>query len=615
MHERAVLPEIQIPRVRLFRQLLGANPREQLVVVVLALAAADDLAVALRREAVVVEHGARIGRVLLHIESLHGLRIIVNEDRPVVLLRQRRLVVPAQVAAPLHLGPEALELLDGVGIRDPVERRLHAPERREIAPQTGKILLPLLQAATHHVRHEGFLQPHVGIRIVPRDLGLDHPELREVPARLGLLGTECRAEAIHLAERRGGGLDVQLAGLREIGLPEIEVIHGEERAGMLADRAGENGRVDQREVALLEEIANRLHDFVAHVRDRNLLLGAQPQMAVLEQIRDAVLLGGDRKLGARPEDLQVRRLELDAARRARIGPDTPRHLERSLLSKFPERIPDFRRYIFLGDHRLQVARAVPHDDERDLPARAGRRHPAAHGNRLPGVLQKLFDPMTFGHRRGILVAGLFSVNAIALACAPAAKSGPARQESGWPAYLGNQRHDAAARETLNPDPRPLWHVGMGRGVRGSPALGETVMAVGTADHNLVLVDRSSGELLWRSHLDASVRAGPLLDEDRLYVATESQPQGPVYAIRLRDGRRLWRTHAGSVTAPLAFDGDAIYAATEQGLVLRLEPEHGNVLWRRPVSGAVRAGPLVTGNGLVVATTNDTLYLLDRQTGG
>jgi len=215
------------------------------------------------------------------------------------------------------------------------------------------------------------------------------------------------------------------------------------------------------------------------------------------------------------------------------------------------------------------------------------------------------------------VAGLFSVNAIALACAPAMKTGPppARQESGWPAYLGNQRHDAGARETLNPDPRPLWHLGMGRGVRGSPALGETVIAVGTADRNLVLVDRSSGEVLWRSHLDGSVRSGPLLDEDRLYVATESQPRGRVYAVRLRDGRQLWRTPAGSVTAPLAFEGDAIYAATEAGLVLRLEPEHGKVQWRRPLSGAVRAGPLVTPNGLVVATTSDTLYLLDRLTGG
>jgi outer membrane protein assembly factor BamB len=194
------------------------------------------------------------------------------------------------------------------------------------------------------------------------------------------------------------------------------------------------------------------------------------------------------------------------------------------------------------------------------------------------------------------------------------KTGPARQESGWPAYLGNQRHDAAARETLNPDPRPLWHVSMGRGVRGSPALGETVIAVGTADRYLVLVDRESGEVLWRSHLDGSVRSGPLLDEDRLYVATESQPRGRVYAVRLRDGRQLWRTPAGSITAPLAFDGEAIYAASEDGLVLRLDPEHGKVLWRRPLSGAIRAGPLATATGLVVATTNDTLYLLDRQTG-
>ncbi|HEV8510562.1 MAG TPA: PQQ-binding-like beta-propeller repeat protein [Gemmatimonadales bacterium] len=220
------------------------------------------------------------------------------------------------------------------------------------------------------------------------------------------------------------------------------------------------------------------------------------------------------------------------------------------------------------------------------------------------------------------MAGLFSVNAMAGggACAPVAKPGPLRQESGWPAYLGNQRHDAAARETLNPDPRPLWHVTMGRGVRGSPALGEAVVAVGTADRSIVLVDRSSGEVLWRSRLDGTVRAGPLLDEDRLYVASEAQPQARVYAVRLRDGRVLWRTRAGSVAAPLAFDGEALYAGTEEGTVLKLDPERGRVQWRATLGsggvpgGAVRAGPVVTPHGLVVATTSDTLYLLDRDNG-
>ena len=212
------------------------------------------------------------------------------------------------------------------------------------------------------------------------------------------------------------------------------------------------------------------------------------------------------------------------------------------------------------------------------------------------------------------MAGLFSVNAIAGACTPVLRPGPERQESGWPAYLGNQRHDASARETLNPDPRPLWHVSMGRGVRGSPALGEAVVAVGTADRTIVLVDRANGEVWWRTRLDGTVRAGPLLDEDRLYIATEGQPQGRVYAIRLRDGKQLWHRTVGSVVAPLAFDGDAIYEGAEDGSVGRLNPERGSLIWRTVVTGAVRAGPLVTPFGLLVATTSDTLYRLDRDSG-
>src|SRR2546425_13138749 len=120
------------------------------------------------------------------------------------------------------------------------------------------------------------------------------------------------------------------------------------------------------------------------------------------------------------------------------------------------------------------------------------------------------------------------------------KTGPARQESGWPAYLGNQRHDAGARETLNPDPRPLWHLGMGHGVRGSPALGETVVAVGTADRNLVLVDRASGEVLWRADPRGGGPSGPPPAREPRYAAPRAHAPRPVYARRLREGPALWR---------------------------------------------------------------------------
>ena len=211
------------------------------------------------------------------------------------------------------------------------------------------------------------------------------------------------------------------------------------------------------------------------------------------------------------------------------------------------------------------------------------------------------------------MAALWAVNA--MACAPVVRPGPAHQELAWPAYLGSPRHDAAAGETLNPDPRPLWRTNVGRAVRGSPALGEAVLAAGTADRHVVLVDRASGDVRWRQRLDGTIRGGPLLDDDRLYVATEAQPAGRVYALRLRDGTPIWRRSVGgSVAAPLALDGDALYAGTEDGTLLRLDAERGTITWRRRLPGAVRAAPVPTPLGLVVATTADTLYLLDLQTG-
>ncbi|HEX9610561.1 MAG TPA: PQQ-binding-like beta-propeller repeat protein [Gemmatimonadales bacterium] len=209
------------------------------------------------------------------------------------------------------------------------------------------------------------------------------------------------------------------------------------------------------------------------------------------------------------------------------------------------------------------------------------------------------------------MAALWTVNATA--CVPGLKPGPARQELGWPAYLGSARHDVAADETLNPDPRPLWRAAVGRAVRGSPAFGEAVLAVGTADRYVALVDRASGDVLWRQRIAGTIHGGPLLDGDRLYVATE-QPEGRVYALRLRDGKPIWRTRVGSVVAPLAYDGEGLFAGTEHGVVVRLDPERGGVTWRRALAGAIRAAPVTTPHGVAVATTADTLYLLDGATG-
>ena len=210
------------------------------------------------------------------------------------------------------------------------------------------------------------------------------------------------------------------------------------------------------------------------------------------------------------------------------------------------------------------------------------------------------------------MAVLGTVNAIA--CAPVIRHGPDRQNVPWPVYLGSAAHDASSAEGMDSLPRVVWRRHAGRAVRGAPAVGQNVVAVGTTERMVLLLGADSGQVLWDRRLAGTIRGGPLLTEDRVYAASEESPTGRVYALALRTGKVLWSVKAGDVAAPLALGGGTLYAASETGEVLALNAESGTVRWRRRLAGSFRAAPVPTPSGVFVATTDDTLYLLDAASG-
>src|SRR5678815_527717 len=76
----------------------------------------------------------------------------------------------------------------------------------------------VFQHTRDDVAEEIFLQLHQLVQVHVRNLGLHHPELGEMAARLGFLGAKRRSETVHLAERSDGRLVVELSALREIRL-------------------------------------------------------------------------------------------------------------------------------------------------------------------------------------------------------------------------------------------------------------------------------------------------------------------------------------------------------------------------------------------------------------
>lgn len=210
---------------------------------------------------------------------------------------------------------------------------------------------------------------------------------------------------------------------------------------------------------------------------------------------------------------------------------------------------------------------------------------------------------------GILAAALVAVNA----CASVQRTGPATQERAWRTYLGSEQRAPAALDSVNIDPQPVWRTDVGRGVSGAPALTEDLVAVAQPDRQVALLDRSTGDVIWRHRLVTPPGAGPLVDGDRVYVAAQ-EDRGRVYALQLATGGGVWSADVGDVAAPLAMDDSTLYAATTTGLVAALGTANGARRWRARLPGAVRAAPLPAPAGIVVATTSDSIFLLARGTG-
>jgi outer membrane protein assembly factor BamB len=200
----------------------------------------------------------------------------------------------------------------------------------------------------------------------------------------------------------------------------------------------------------------------------------------------------------------------------------------------------------------------------------------------------------------------------ATGCVPKVLHGPERDPAAWSLPLGTTSRAPSADDSVPAEPALWWRASIGRATSGPPAVGNAVLAFATLDRTLRLLRWEDGETIWRRALSAPTTGGPLIAEDRVYVATAGR-DGRLYAFRLEDGRQVWNKKLGPVIGPIATVGGRVLAATEDGRVVAAGVTRGSTRWERRLPGRVRSGVALVGEDLFVAT-DDSVYLLSAEDG-
>ena len=109
----------------------------------------------------------------------------------------------------------------------------------------------------------------------------------------------------------------------------------------------------------------------------------------------------------------------------------------------------------------------------------------------------------------------------------------------------------------------------------------------------------TGHSVWTWPAGGEIRARPIVDEDdNVLLGTTARA---FVALRLADGHRRWRWKLGAdVRTPAATLRDQVVFGSHEAVLYALHRGNGNLSWRATLPSRPLSGPLLLGDGVIVA---------------
>ena len=128
---------------------------------------------------------------------------------------------------------------------------------------------------------------------------------------------------------------------------------------------------------------------------------------------------------------------------------------------------------------------------------------------------------------------------------------------------------------------------------------------------------SPGSVRWTFETSSSLSGAPAIAGGRVYLAAND---GRIVALDSESGQVLWEYYAGGPAgsgATPAVTEDLIVISLRVGMVVALDRDTGELVWEtdlRPLRASFRSPPVVINGSVYIGAGNHKLYVLDAATG-
>jgi outer membrane protein assembly factor BamB len=160
-------------------------------------------------------------------------------------------------------------------------------------------------------------------------------------------------------------------------------------------------------------------------------------------------------------------------------------------------------------------------------------------------------------------------------------------------------------------PHTRWRTDLGAPVTAGPALAGSRLIAGTEGNEVVALDATTGDVLWRTPTASPPRGRLDVTAAAIYLRTDD---GGVHAVRLEDGAQLWEVAPGRGAGAPVLAGEVLVVATRSGDIVGLDPRTGQELWRTAGGKGIEADPALLGDRVGVGDIGGRLLLLDPRDG-